>query len=82
MANLSHIVSQLQAQRKRVHTERGRLDAAIVALRGRNTSSGPGAIRASSARPRRTMSAAARRKIAAAQKKRWAVWKAKRKKSA
>ena len=78
MENLSHIVSQLQAQRKQVHAELGRLDAAINALQGLNTRNGSGAV---SARPRHTMSVAARRRIAAAQKKRWAVWKAKQKKS-
>ena len=82
MGNLSHVVSQLQAQRKQVHAELGRLDAAINALQGRNTRKGSGAGPAASARPRRTMSVAARRKIAAAQKKRWAVWKAKQNRSA
>ena len=81
LENLSHIVSQLQAQRKQVHAELSRLDAAINALQGLNTRNGSGADPAISARPRRTMSAAARRRIAAAQKKRWALWKAKQKKS-
>ena len=81
MGNLSHIVSQLQAQRKQVHAELSRLDAAINALQGLNTRNGSGTSPAVSARPRRTMSVAARRRIAAAQKKRWAVWKAKQKKS-
>jgi len=82
MGNLSHVVSQLQAQRKQVHAELGRLDTAINALQGRNTRNGSGASPAAFARPSRTMSVAARRKIAAAQKKRWALWKAKQKKSA
>ena len=81
MGNLSHIVSQLQAQRKQVHAELGRLDAAINALQALNTRNGSGAGPAVSARPRRTMSVVARRRIAAAQKKRWALWKAKQKKS-
>jgi hypothetical protein len=81
MGDLSHIVSQLQAQRKQVHAELGRLDAAINALQGLNTRNRWGASPAVSARPRRTMSVAARRRIAAAQKKRWTVWKAKQKKS-
>jgi hypothetical protein len=81
MGNLSHIVSQLQAQRKQVHAELSRLDAAINALQGLNTRNGSGAGPAISARPRRTMSVAARRRIAAAQKKRWALWKAKQNKS-
>jgi hypothetical protein len=79
MPNLSQIVSQLQAQRKRVQTELGRLDAAINALRGSTTSHVSGKIRVI---PRRTMSVAARRKIAAAQKARWTAWRAKQKKAA
>lgn len=55
MGNLSHIVSQLQAQRKQVHAELGRLDAAINALQGLNTRNGSGTSPAVSARPRRTM---------------------------
>ena len=73
MGNLSHMVSQLQAQRQQVYAELSRLDAAINALQGLNTSNGSGPSPALSARPRRTMSLAARRKIAAAQKKRWAA---------
>jgi hypothetical protein len=72
MPNLSHIVSQLQAQRKEVRTELGRLDAAINALRGSNTSNGQHTIVVASRRPRRTMSAAGRRAISLAQKARWA----------
>jgi hypothetical protein len=82
MPNLSQIVSQLQAQRNRVHSELGRLDTAINALRGSTTSNGSGKIRVVSAKPRRMMSVAARRKIAAAQKARWAAWRAKQKKAA
>jgi len=82
MTNLSHLVAQLQAQRNRVHSELGRLDAAINALRGSNTSNGSGRIRVVSAKPRRMMSVAARKKIAAAQKARWAAWRANQKKAA
>jgi len=82
MPNLSHIVSQLQAQRKQAQTELGRLDAAISALRGLGISKASGKIRVVSAKPRRTMSASARRKIASAQKARWAAWRAKQKKAA
>jgi len=71
MLNLSNVVSQLQAQRKQVQSELSRLDAAIRALRGSDTSNGSGTIRVSS-RPRRTLSVAGRRAISLAQKARWA----------
>jgi len=72
MSQLSHIVNQLQAQRKQVQSELARLDAAIGALRGSITSNGSGTIRGSSNRPRRHLSAAGRRAISLAQKARWA----------
>jgi hypothetical protein len=72
MLNLSNVVSQLQAQRKQVQSELIRLDAAIRALRGSNTSNGSGAIRGASSRARGTLSAAGRRAISLAQKARWA----------
>jgi hypothetical protein len=72
MLNLSKVVSQLQAQRKRVQSELGRLDAAISALRGSDTGNGSGTIRVASSRPMRTLSAAGRRAISLAQKARWA----------
>ena len=72
MLNLSSVVKQLEAQRKRVQSELGRLDAAIGALRGSSTSNGSGTIRVASQRPRRHLSAAGRRAISLAQKARWA----------
>jgi hypothetical protein len=72
MLNLSNVVIQLQAQRKRVQSELARLDAAINALRGSGTGNGSGTIRVVSSRPRRTLSAAGRRAISLAQKARWA----------
>ena len=72
MLNLSNVVSQLQAQRKQVQSELGRLDAAISALRGSGTGNGSGTIRVASSRPHRTLSAAGRRAISLAQKARWA----------
>lgn len=61
MLNLSNVVSQLQAQRKQVQSELGRLDAAINAVRGTDTGNGSGTIRVPSSRPRRrTLSAAGR----------------------
>jgi len=42
MLNLSNVVSQLHAQRKHLQSELGRLDAAINALRGSDTSNGSG----------------------------------------
>ena len=58
MADVDAIVKQLEA-------ERDRIDSAIKALRGLDSTSG--------GQPkRRTMSAAARRRIAAAQRARWA----------
>jgi hypothetical protein len=72
MLNLSNVVSQLQAQRKKVQSELSRLDAAISALRGTDTSDGSGTIRVASSRPSRTLSAAGRRAISLAQKARWA----------
>ena len=82
MQNLLNIVNELQVQRKRVHAELERLDAAINALRGSKLSNGSGEIRIVPAKPRRMMSAAARKRIADAQKARWAAWRAKQKKAA
>jgi hypothetical protein len=72
MPNLSHIVDQLQSQRKQVQSELGRLDAAISALRGLNTNNGASTAAVASPRTRRTLSAAGRRAISLAQKARWA----------
>jgi len=72
MLNLSKVVSQLQAQRQQVQSELNRLDAAISALRGSDTSNGSRTIRVAPSRPRRTLSAAGRRAISLAQKARWA----------
>lgn len=72
MLNVSNVVSQLQAQRKQVQSDLSRLDAAISALRGLDTSNGSATIRVASSRPRRTLSAAGRRAISLAQKARWA----------
>jgi hypothetical protein len=82
MSNLSQILNQLQTQRRQVQGELSRLDSAINALRGLNTSNGSGKSLNGAARPRRIMSAAARKKIASAQRARWAAWKAKQKKAA
>jgi hypothetical protein len=70
MLNLSNVVRQLQAQRKQVQSELSRLDAAISALRGSDTSNGSGTVRVASSRTRRTLSAAGRRAINLAQKAR------------
>lgn len=72
MPNLSDIVNQLEAHRKQVQGELGRLDAALSALRGSSTSNESETIRVASPRPRRTLSAAGRRAISLAQKARWA----------
>jgi|HubBroStandDraft_3_1064219.scaffolds.fasta_scaffold404904_2 hypothetical protein len=72
MPNLSHIVDQLQNQRKQVQSELGRLDAAISALRGLNTNNAPSTAAVASPAIRRTLSAAGRRAISRAQKARWA----------
>ena len=72
MPNLSHIVDQLQNQRKQVQSELGRLDAAISALRGLNTNNGPSTAAVASPGIRRTLSPAGRRAISRAQKARWA----------
>jgi hypothetical protein len=72
MPNLSHIVDQLQSQRKQVQSELGRLDAAISALQGLNTNNGASTAAVASPRTRRTLSAAGRRAISLAQKARWA----------
>ena len=72
MLNLSNVVSQLQAQRKQVQSELSRLEAAISALRGSDSSNDSDTIRVASSRPRRTLSAAGRRAISLAQKARWA----------
>ena len=58
MSNLSQIVHHLEAQRKRAQAELGRLDAALIALRGlggKGTSAAGG--------PRRVLSVAARKRI-------------------
>jgi hypothetical protein len=68
MPNLSQIVDQLQAHRKQVQSELGRLDAAIGALRGSDSRYGSGTIGLVSRNPRRTLSAAGRRAISRAQK--------------
>jgi hypothetical protein len=70
MSQLSQIVSQLQAQRKQVQSELGRLDAAISALRGVKTQ-GSSTLAVASPK-RRTLSKAGRRAISLAQKARWA----------
>lgn len=82
MSTLSQVMKQLHAERKKVHGELSRLDAAIRALQGLSATNGSGTIQVVSSKPRRTLSAAARRKIAAAQRARWAAWKAKQKKAA
>jgi hypothetical protein len=82
MSNLSQILNQLQTQRRQVQGELSRLDSAINALQGLNTSNGSGKNSNGAARPRRIMSPAARKKIASAQRARWAAWKAKQKKAA
>jgi hypothetical protein len=68
---MSSIVNQLETQRKQVQSELGRLDAAISALRGLNSTNGSGSMHVSSS-SRRTLSAAGRRAISLAQKARWA----------
>jgi hypothetical protein len=82
MRSLSQIVSELEAQRDKTQRELNRLNTAIGALRGANTTGGSKTTRSGSSKPRRTMSASARKRIAAAQRARWAVWKAKQKKAA
>ena len=71
MANLAGVVQQLKQERARAQSEVERLDAAINALRGVGSSSGPGR--------RRRLSVAARKRIAAAQRARWAKWKRQKK---
>ncbi len=63
MGNLSVLVTQLRKERKRVHKEAQRIDAALAALRSVSANGSSG---------RHSMSAAARRKISLAQKARWA----------
>jgi hypothetical protein len=69
--NLSHIVNSLEAERKQVQSELGRLDAAIAALTGLHTNGSNGIVGASP-KVRRTMSAAGRRAVSLAQKASWA----------
>jgi hypothetical protein len=82
MANMSQILGQLQAQRRQVEAELGKIDAAISALQGLGARSGANSNRGGGAPRRRVMSAAARKRIADAQRARWAKWKAKQKKAA
>jgi hypothetical protein len=81
MANISQILGQLQAQRRQVESELGKIDAAITALQGLGAKSGGNGNRGGIPR-RRVMSAAARKRIADAQRARWAKWKAKQKRAA
>lgn len=67
--NLSHVVNQLETERKHVQSELGRLDAAIDALTALHINGSNGIV---SSPKRRTMSAASRRAISLAQKARWA----------
>ena len=67
MAILTDLLTQLQAERKRVQSELRRMDSAIRALRGV-----AGKNHAARSGVRRTLSLAARRRIAAAQRARWA----------
>jgi hypothetical protein len=69
MSQLSHIMNQLQIQRKQLQSELARLGAAINALRGLNTN-GSSTIVVASRRHR--LSAAGRKAISVAQKARWA----------
>jgi|ERR1700722_128128 hypothetical protein len=71
MPNLSNVVNQLQSQRKEVQSQLARLDAALNALRGFNSTNGSGASHSSSYSGR-SISAAGRRAISLAQKARWA----------
>ena len=64
MTIVSQVVNQLHAERKKVHGELSRLDAAIQALQGLGTTNGSGMIH--------RVSASARRKMSLAQKARWA----------
>jgi hypothetical protein len=63
MTNLSTLVTQLKAERERVHNEVLRIDAALAALGTRTNGT-------------HHMSAAARRRISMAQKRRWAKQRA------
>jgi hypothetical protein len=82
MRGLPQIVQELEAQRDSLQKELTRLNTAISALKGTNTSVGSREQASASPKPRRTMSAASRKRIADAQRARWAAWKAKRKKAA
>jgi hypothetical protein len=82
MANMSQILGQLQAERRQVEAELGKIDAAISALQGLGAKSAGNSNRGGGAPRRRVMSAAARKRIADAQRARWAKWKAKQKKAA
>lgn len=81
MANISQILGDLQAQRRQVEAELGKIDAAISALQGLGAKGAASSNRGGFPR-RRVMSAAARKRIADAQRARWAKWKAKQKKAA
>jgi hypothetical protein len=74
MTNLTGVIRQLRKEKRRVHGEMERLNAALAAL------GSVGGLERKSKRSRKPkvrtpMSAAARKKIAAAQRVRWAKWK-------
>lgn len=81
MANLSQLVIDLEAQRKKAKNDLDRLDAAIATLRKLNGGGGVSNI-GTARRGRRRLSAAARKRIADAQRARWAKWKQQQKRAA
>ena len=82
MANLSQLVIDLEAQRKRAKNDLDQLDIAIATLRRLSGGSGNVSNISSARRGRRRLSPAARKRIADAQRARWAKWKQQQKRAA
>jgi hypothetical protein len=74
MDNLKTVVTQLEAQSRYLKAQLQRINQAIAALSGVNSTGRPPRSR------RRKVSPAALANIRAAQKARWATWRKKRKK--
>ena len=74
VTNLTGVIRKLQKERRRVHGEMERLNAALAALGSRGSLEGKSKP-SRAPKTRRPMSAAARKRIAAAQRARWAKWK-------
>jgi hypothetical protein len=79
MSNMIQIQNDLQAKRRELQHELGRIDAAISALSGLGRSADSRTSETGSSTGRRVLSIGARQRIAAAQRARWAKVRAAKK---